>query len=130
MAILYLQRFRRTYNHTPKYLERASKMCDYLRKLKWLSSKAFGAQWYISHFYFLLKYNRLKWQSYIYNVLGAHTITRLNTWKEPARCAIIIRLCFSYVKSCCLNINCSCIIIVLSCEKLVVLYWIWAWSYP
>ena len=33
-----------------------------------------------------------------YSALGMHTITCLNTCKHPARCVIITRLCFSYVK--------------------------------
>ena len=103
-------------------------------KLKWLTCNTYGIHWYVSRFYVLLRYNKLKWQYYICNGLGVRRIiclthftpmlhfyvpwkrqktmfsdvfrryrnvtldwNGLNTCQQPARYAIIIRLCFSCV---------------------------------
>ena len=57
----------------------------FLSNLLMEKQKTYGVHWYVSRFYFLLKHNRLKWRSYIYNALGVQTITRLITSKEQAR---------------------------------------------
>lgn len=62
-----------------------------------VKSKIYGTNYCVLYFYVLLKHLKFKWRSYlvthlwshIYNALGVHTITCLNTCKIPAKHTIV-----------------------------------------
>lgn len=65
-----------------------------------VKSKIYGTNYCVLYFYVLLKHLKFKWRSYlvthlwshIYNALGVHTITCLNTCKIPAKHTIVTHM--------------------------------------